>query len=487
MTPRRPHRRHCTAAFAAAALAATTLGPAGAVSAAQPTGRPTPGIRLVVGEQRIEVDRIGAEPQLFLNDIAFLESTHGAFELDVRRTAHGVTIRQVRRSGARATVVRTIRPAGPVSMVDGLPKFLTLTLRTTSGAVLQREQVSYCPAPGIDAQRVSPNSAAQSRFPQTCGDALTQVIPWGIDAGWASGISTGMTVPATTAPDGTYRLQVAITPSYARQFRLSKAASTKTLTVQLVTVSAPPPAEGSNGQSSGASTTVPVRGRHTELLPDLVALPAHDLSMQNDASGASVLGFAGSFWNGGPGSLDVEGFRQGARPTMQARQYIDRPGKAPKSVVIGHFEFDTRPGHHHWHLEDVVTYALLNHDATQTVRSAKQSFCIAPTDPVNLLRPGAVWVPGATSLASACPTEQGLWLRESLPVGWGDTYFQTVAGQAFDVTTLPNGTYYLRVRANPAGRIHEVRHSNDTSYLRISLGGSAGDRTVSVMKPVTKP
>ena len=37
-----------------------------------------------------------------------------------------------------------------------------------------------------------------------------------------------------------------------------------------------------------------------------------------------------------------------------------------------------------------------------------------------------------------------------MPVGWGDTYFQFVAGQAFDITSVPNGTYYIEVGAVPA-------------------------------------
>ena len=31
-----------------------------------------------------------------------------------------------------------------------------------------------------------------------------------------------------------------------------------------------------------------------------------------------------------------------------------------------------------------------------------------------------------------------------MPVGWGDTYLQSIAGQAFSITRVPNGTYYSR-------------------------------------------
>ena len=65
-----------------------------------------------------------------------------------------------------------------------------------------------------------------------------------------------------------------------------------------------------------------------------------------------------------------------------------------------------------------------------------------------------------------------------MPVGWGDTYFQYVTGQSFDVTDLPNGTYRLRVTTNPDNVIRETRYDDNTALLTLTLGGSAGNRTV---------
>ena len=67
-----------------------------------------------------------------------------------------------------------------------------------------------------------------------------------------------------------------------------------------------------------------------------------------------------------------------------------------------------------------------------------------------------------------------------MPPGWGDTYVQSLPGQAFDVTNLPNGTYYIAVVANPLGALFERHRNNDVSYRRIVLGGSPGHRTVVV-------
>jgi hypothetical protein len=198
----------------------------------------------------------------------------------------------------------------------------------------------------------------------------------------------------------------------------------------------------------------------------------------NPDDGHDYLDFAATIWNAGPGTLDVEGFRRGHKPVMTARQFIYRHGVAVRSKDIGTFEFDTRPGHNHWHLEDVARYDLLSHGGDRVVRSGKQSFCLAPTDPINLMVPGALWQPDSVGLFSSCPTDQSIWLRETLPVGWGDTYVQAAAGQSFNITGVPNGTYLVRVWTDPFHNILETRRDNDSALLKIRLGGAPGARTV---------
>ena len=63
-------------------------------------------------------------------------------------------------------------------------------------------------------------------------------------------------------------------------------------------------------------------------------------------------------------------------------------------------------------------------------------------------------------------------LARSLPTGWGDTYFQTLPGQSLDITNVPNGTYYISVKANPAGRLFESDYTNNRQLRQIELGGT---------------
>jgi hypothetical protein len=220
-------------------------------------------------------------------------------------------------------------------------------------------------------------------------------------------------------------------------------------------------------------------------LPDLAALPIRGLSVEHDAdNGRDYVDFAATIWNRGPGQLDVEGFRHTDAPRMTATQFIYRFGRPVSSAVIGRFEFDTRLGHQHWHLEDFARYDLLSVDRTHLVHSSKQSFCLAPTDPINLTLPGALWQPDKIGLFSACPSDQSIWLRETLPAGWGDTYIQSVAGQSFNITGLANGDYLLRVRTNPLHRILETTFANNTSLVKIRLGGTPGARTVQRLRTV---
>jgi hypothetical protein len=217
--------------------------------------------------------------------------------------------------------------------------------------------------------------------------------------------------------------------------------------------------------------------------PDLAALPAHDMSTENNADDHhDYLDFGATIWNAGSGPLVVEGFRQGANPVMTAKQFIYRDGQPVSSSNVGEFEFDTRPGHNHWHMEDIAQYDLLDAAGQRVVLSEKQSFCLAPTDPVDLTLKGADWHPDRNALWSACAGEASIWLREVLPAGWGDTYYQDVAGQSFDLTGLPNGRYQVRVTTDPAHKLLETNYNNNAALQPVEIGGTPGNRTVTLVK-----
>jgi len=73
-----------------------------------------------------------------------------------------------------------------------------------------------------------------------------------------------------------------------------------------------------------------------------------------------------------------------------------------------------------------------------------------------------------------------LLVQEMMPVGWRDTYLQSIAGQAFSITRTPNGTYYFEITANPQHVLYELNTYNDVSLRKVIHGGTPGHRTVKV-------
>jgi hypothetical protein len=167
---------------------------------------------------------------------------------------------------------------------------------------------------------------------------------------------------------------------------------------------------------------------------------------------------------------------------MDAYQYFyNSSGEEVGSAPVGTLEFDARSGHQHWHFHDFAAYNLLNSKGTLMVRSLKDGFCIAPTDPIDLLVANASWQPELVGLQSACGGQGALSLREALTVGWGDTYDQSRPGQEFDITDLPAGEYLIQVVANPDAVLYEVDRSNNESRRTVIIAGPpGGTRSVSV-------
>lgn len=230
------------------------------------------------------------------------------------------------------------------------------------------------------------------------------------------------------------------------------------------------------GNPERTNRAVADKGRKASGLPDMVALPAFDMFAGTDEEGNDQLTFGANIANLGSGPLVVEGYRVN-ESTMTATQWEYRNGVPTRSFPAGEFEWDPREGHLHWHFEDIAQYDLVAANGSIT-RSGKQAFCLAPTDPIDLTIPGAEQRVDTDRLWSACGGQSALWIREVLPAGWGDTYYQGLPGQAFDITGLPNGTYSVRVTTNFRNRLKESNTTNNVSNAKIVIGGSPGERTV---------
>ncbi|WP_369371502.1 lysyl oxidase family protein [Promicromonospora sp. Populi] len=424
----------------------------------------------------------------------------------------------------------------PAAIVDGLNGFkdgLTVTVTTPKGKVLSKKSRSLCLS-GTERQRIEPTGSTEPVYPSFCGgNWFTKSSVSGIEQGWASKLDTYFNVKTTWK---SLVLTVSISDPVADFLGLPANSRKVTQKVEVIDECEVfeceevaeellgEPQEGFSTLVDGeepATTRAAAGGAHAghgdttdstqrtnlftlqdqahggdhpalgqqgaapstkkpakDTLPDLVSVPAWQVGTEVDA-GTDRLTFFAHEWNAGPAPLVVEGYRQGAGEVMDAYQFFYRDGKQVGSAKTGTMEYHDAPEHDHWHFLDFANYELVTTKGDLVTTSGKQSWCLAPTDPVDLSVKGAVWRPEATGLDSTCGDRSAIWLREVLPAGWGDTYSQYQT-QAFDLTGVRNGTYQIKITVNPNGNLYERTRSNNVSYRTVVLGGTPGNRTVKV-------
>jgi len=308
---------------------------------------------------------------------------------------------------------------------------------------------------------------------------------WGIDQGWASGVvDQSYYGLGWVADQRRYTITMTIAPAWVDLLGIAPEDAVATVAVATVRnghgVEPPVPVPLRPGSSRQPYPAVPdVSDPPQESLPDLIALPGWGMSLYQYRH-KELLGFNATEWNEGPGTFVIEGFRAPDESSMDAFQYFLVDGAPVGRAAIGDLEFHSGGGHDHWHFEEFTEYSLLDAELNQVLVSGKQSWCLVNTDAIDLSVPNANWQGFGQELFTSCGGPGALWIREVLDVGWGDTYTQYVSGQAFDITGLPNGTYYVRVHVNPTGSIHESTVDNNVEDRLIKIKGKPGHRRVVV-------
>ena len=475
-------------AVAVSVLAATplALSSGSAAHAAATPAVTTPALTLEAAQRKVTLTRYQVD------DGPGSTSTYveGDLGVHVVATSRAFEVRAKRASYSKPVVLTLEEPGGERVLttapdITGLPHFWFTTITNAAGKVVSRRTATFCPN-GDDPVRRRPDAPSSSRYPRGC-----QANPYSLGA--VFGIQAGYAVPAVIGdeafdhlPLGTYTLTRSIGRGYQKALGMTPAQSRATVVVRLVKGSLDEGPQSSAALSAGAvRTAAPAApsGEQTEPtgpLPDLRSLPAWGIAVD----GGRYLTFAATVWNAGPGRLVVDGFREADDPhLMRAYQYFFSPaGEQQGYAPVGTMEWDPRDGHHHWHFTDFATYRLLDAHKRLVVRSGKEAFCLANTDVVDYLVPGANWRPSNTDLHTSCGDLGSLGVREVLDTGSGDTYAQYLPGQSFDLRGLANGTYYIEVWANPLDVLVEGDASNNTSYRKVVIGGRTGRRTVTVEK-----
>ena len=453
-----------------------------------------PGARLMAAGKNVTAERYDAGNQyavsldLGLNVVAGQE----AIEVRAKRKSYAdpIVADVISKSGNKRL------PAGTVTDMSGLKRFSTVTIKNAKGKVIRLYTTNFCPNT-YDSVRTRPEAPAQTPYPMNCGgeNPFTIGSVWGIQAGWAASTEDAPpTGKPFDLPVGKYTVGVTVNEAYRKAFGIA----TKDASVSVnLTVK-----KGEYGEKAladdhdhhgpqvsdyrpeyrvaakrPAAAKVPATGPK----PDLRSLPAWGISIAPGTKNKWHVNFGATVWNAGTSPLLVDGFRRDGASLMDAYQYFfDAQGNQVGAVPAGTMEWDARAGHEHWHFTDFAQYNLLDSTQKLSVRSGKEAFCLANTDQVDYTIPLAKWRPLNTDLETSCGEKDSVGVREVLDIGNGDTYTQDRPGQSFDITGLPNGTYYIQVKANPAGKLSESSAANNTSLRKIVLGGTAKKRTLSV-------
>jgi Lysyl oxidase len=476
----------------AAAGVAVALVTVPGITAAGATRVAGPTVKLMVAQKTVTADRF--RKRVFFDPGIWMASLGSPLEFDVSRASYAapITITQVIHPPYGGTV-RKPWPATVLAGWHGLKDFARMTVRNSAGTVVATQRSSFCPN-SYDTERAIPDSPPSSPYPYGCAsDPFQRGMVWGIQANWAAepfGFGRPLRLPL-----GTYQATVTISPTYVKLLDIAAADATATVSVKVVKGTgccflgpsrrhvahrSPSPAPAALASPQQTMRVPTLTSPPQAALPDLSPLPSWGIRTSHRRNGPDLLTFGATVWVGGNSPLDVEGFRSGGSPIMPAYQYFWRDGHVIGRAAAGTMGFDSKNGHNHWHFQQFAQYRLLTKNKTLAVRSHKVGFCIAPTDPVDLLNPNATLQGQFFGFGGRCGSPSALWVQEVMPVGWGDTYFQSVAGQAFDITHVPNGTYYIEIVANPERVLYETSTSNDTSFRKIILGGTPGHRTVKV-------
>jgi hypothetical protein len=440
-----------------------------------------PTLKLFVANSALTLER-NSRGFVSFDPGAWVTPVGGDFELWLSRPDYQTPMAFTQVDAETRNVLRTL----PIEMVapgaSGLSDFATYEIVSGRGEPVRSETFDFCPN-AYFRQRVSDDSPLNPRYPYSCGGGpYVKGQVWGMNEGWASGLLSDYYGLGFRAERKHYTMTFSIDPAWVNLLEIPSADASAEIDITVVDRGGlDQPAATSGAAIDRPSAPVPdVTTPDPSTLPDLVALPG--FGMETYArKGRDYLSFASTEWNEGPGTFVIEGFRGQDDDTMDGFQYFIRDDGLPTGrALIGELEFHRGGGHNHWHFEEFTRYSLLDAASTEVVASGKQSWCLVNTDAIDLTVPNANWLGFGQDLGTSCGGPGALWIREVLDVGWGDTYYQSVRGQAFNITGLPNGTYFVRVHVNPTGSIFESDTANNVEDRLIKLKGRPGHRRVVV-------
>ncbi len=233
-------------------------------------------------------------------------------------------------------------------------------------------------------------------------------------------------------------------------------------------------ATGSSTPSPHSNPTTPTTESSTPIAyPDLqVLMPTGEISVHHTES-TRTLEFTHITENAGAGPFELRpvynpltGISQG----YQALYTMPSPGvwKYANSVPFAGPMLWEPPSDYRFPLDK---FTLLSTSAggglgSVVATSPKALFCMTSDTYVG----GVENTPNNNGYpAVACTEPEG---HLGLSVGWGDQYDATDGGEGIDISSLPNGTYWLQGEVNPDHNLIESNPSNDVTDTKLQIEGN---------------
>jgi hypothetical protein len=231
---------------------------------------------------------------------------------------------------------------------------------------------------------------------------------------------------------------------------------------------------GGQNQFPCTSSTVRVGALLPDLVPDQQLLADDHVVWRDPQTHQFLLAFSAGIENLGAGTMNAVGYRDpvaGALPspnTMPAYQRLFHADGSCDEVRIGTLTYHDI--HHHWHLDGVMNYQLLDTNGNPVKPNSKVAFCLADVTAADSTLPG---FPTAPAFNGCDPNARTTYVNMGTSVGWEDIYDKQLFGQNFDVTDLmnqPQRPYFIQQTVDSAGIITEQNNANNTTGVWVTLG-----------------
>jgi hypothetical protein len=204
--------------------------------------------------------------------------------------------------------------------------------------------------------------------------------------------------------------------------------------------------------------------------PDLQALPPRDLQFATtqDTTPHNLLRFTYTAWNAGAGPLDLRGNTSTDALDQEVHQ---SDGSTQTHATAAGLDPATD------HVLEWARFELFKQGGSTPVVPAvdRDAGCLVDEEPVEQLA-AMPWPAVFPNECNVGPDQIALGISP----GWGDTFDAYKDGQFFDLGTspLPDGTYTIKVTADPTHKLVESDTSNNVASVDFTVtGGVIGGTT----------